>query len=332
MPGRKQTPRPRHPRVTVKLCVAAAPSWALLVIDHERLQGAAWSEFLAARRRLDCAARDLHRHEEIDVPAFNAWLHRIYPLQVTSLRELRDEVASKVRRIRIVQAIAASTGGSLKRVWREQKESAADPQEFRRKSRTEPEPDGDEEPGSSARRHDARRGDFAAGPKPRRTFAARAIYRRLVQRLHPDRGGAWSAPRQHVWHEVQQAWAAGDGDWLARLEVEWETAHEVVGPKSPLSRLRAALQEIHAAWRDTEAKLHEYRSSLPWRFTLTAAKRVARARQVEADFARNFRSLRRQLSHLDATIAAWEEDWTRADSRPSSKRGRRGLRGFGRSW
>ena len=311
--------------------IAAAPSRALLVIDHERLQGAAWAEFLTARRGLDRVARELHRHEEIDLPAFNAWLHRSYPIEVTSLRELRAEVTAKAGRIRIVQVIAARTGGSLKRVWREQQKFPVDPNEFRRKFRAAREPDGDEEPEASARRHDARLEDFAAAQKPSRTVAARDIYRRLVQRLHPDRGGGWSAPRQRLWHEVQQAWAADDGDWLARLEVEWETAHEVLGPRSPLSRLRSALEEIHAAWRDTEAKLHEYRPSLPWRFTVSAAKRVALARRVEADFTRNFRLLRRQLSHLDATIAAWEEDWTRADSRPSPKRGRRALRGVGRT-
>ena len=310
--------------------MAAPPCRALLVIDHERLQAAAWAEFLAARRRLDQTARDLHRHEEIDVPAFNAWLHRSYPQEVTALRELRDEVAAKGARIRLVQVIAARTGRSPKRVWREQKEAAA-PQELHGESHAEGEADGADEPKASARRHEARREDFATGPKPRRTLGARAIYRRLVQQLHPDRGGTWSGSRQRLWHEVQQAWATGDADWLARLEVEWETAHATVGPSSPLSRLRAALEEIHAAWRDAEAKVHQYRPSPPWRFTLSAARRVALARRVEADFVRGLRSLRRQLHHLDAAIAAWEQDWTRADSRPSAGRRRR-ARIFGRTW
>ena len=302
-----------------------------MVIDHERLQRAAWADFLAARRRLDQAARHLHRHEEIDEPAFSAWLHRHYPLEVTALRELRDEVTAKTARIRLVQAIAARTGRSMKFVWREQMEAAADPAKFHRKAEAAREAEDQEDAESSARRREARPEDFEVGPKPRRTVGARDIYRRLVQRLHPDRGGDWSSSRERLWHEVQLAWAAGDGDWLARLEVEWETAHETVGPSSPLSRLRAALEEIHAAWRDSEAKLSGYRGSLPWRFTRPAANQVQLARRVEADFVRESRALRRQLSHLDAAIAAWDDDWTRADSRASARRGRRPRRSGG-SW
>ena len=332
MSARKPASRPRHPRVTVKSRAVAAPSRALLVIDHGRLQGAAWAEFHTARKRLDRAARDLHRHEETDVPAFSAWLHRVFPVQVTTLRELRDQVNAKTRQIRMVQVIAATTGGSLKRVWREQKESAANPRVTRNKFRSDRESDPDEDSGSDGNQHEARREDFRTGPAPHRTDAARDIYRRLVQRLHPDRGGDWSLPRQRLWHEVQQAWAAGDGDWLARLEIEWETAHEVVSPNSPLSRLLAAIEEVHAARRDTEAKLREYRSSPQWRFTFGESRRAALERRVEADFARDLKALHRQLRYLDATIAAWEEDWTRADSRPTPRRGRPAYRQRSRAW
>jgi hypothetical protein len=332
MPGRKPTPRPRRRSGgTARPRVAAAPSHQLLVIDHERLQRAAWADFLAARSRLDHAARSLHRYEEIDVPAYNAWLHRTFPLEVTSLRELRDEATAKANRIRIVKTIAAKTGASPKWIWREQKESNFAPQAFRKKSKAEHESEDEESAEASARR-DARREDFAEGRKARRPAVAREIYRRLVQRLHPDRGGGWSAPRQHLWHEVQLAWASGDADWLARLEIEWETAHDAIGPRTQLSRLRAALQEISAAWRDTEAKLHRYRSSLPWRFTLMAARREALGHRVQADFARQFRMLQRQLGPLNATIAEWEEDWTRADSSPHPKRRRRPVRPYGRAW
>jgi hypothetical protein len=289
----------------------------LLVINHERLQDAAWAEFHTVRKRLDRAAGELHRHEEVDVPAYEAWLHRTFPLQVTALRELNEEVTNKARQIQAVQARAAHTGRSLKRLWQEEKQRAANP-EAARERRRDPAPDAAEEE-TSGRRQEARREDFEGRATPGRTPAAREIFRRLVQRLHPDRGGAWTPARQQLWHEVQQAWAAGDSDWLARLEIEWETAHEVLGPTSPLSRLYAAIEELHAARRDIEHKLSEYRTSLAWRFTRSAARRPALARRVEADLLKDFRILQRQLKYLDATIAAWDEDWTRAKSRPQSR-------------
>ena len=301
--------------------MVAAPSRALLVIDHVRLQGAAWAEFHVASKRLDRTAGELHRHEEIDVPAYTAWLHRTFPLQVTGLRELRDEVETKERQMKIAQTIASRTGASLKRVWREQKIFAANAAAGRERPPPDDEPEESADEAGDWRRTEARREDFTAAPA--RTIGARDIYRRLVQHLHPDRGGPWTVSRQRLWHEVQQAWAAGDGDWLARLEVEWDTAHEAVGPNSPLSRLRAAIEEVHAARRDLEAKLGIYRAALPWRFSKNEAKRAALEVRVEADLVREFKALRRQLHFLDTTIAAWEEDWTRADTKVRSSRGPR---------
>ena len=63
-----------------------------------------------------------------------------------------------------------------------------------------------------------------------------------------------------------------------------------------------------------------------------AARREALGHRVQADFARNFRILKRQLSQLNATIAEWEEDWTRADSPPRHKHVRRPARRYGRAW
>jgi hypothetical protein len=291
----------------------------LVVIDHDRLQQAAWAEFHTVRKRLEKAAADLHRHEQVDLPAYDAWLHRAFPVQVTALRELSEEVAAKVLQIRTVETTAARTGRSHKRLWHEQKARMAEPEASRERSQAERDADFEEEE-AWGRRQEARPEDFASRPAKNRTAAARDTYRRLVQRIHPDRGGVWSAKRQQLWHEVQQAWSAGDGDWLARLEVEWETAHEGVRPHSPLSRLRAAIEELHAARRDIEHKLRGYRPSPAWRFTKTASTRARLERRIEADFVRELTALRRQLIYLNTTIAAWEDDWTRPGSRLRPRR------------
>jgi hypothetical protein len=289
----------------------------LMVIDHERLQAEAWAEFHTARKRLDKAARDLHRHEQVDVPAYESWLHRTFPIFVTKLRELHEEVASKARKIREVQARAALSGGSLKRLWKQQKERETNPDP---PEADEDDSDFDEEGRSARHRHEARREDFEKAPGPKPSSTAREIYRRLVQRLHPDRGGKWTAEREQLWHEVQRAWALADADWLARLEVDWETANEEVGPKSPLSRLRRAIAELDAARRDTERKLREYRDSPQWRFTKTAKKRDELHRRTERNFEHDLNFLERQLSYLNATIASWEEDWTRPGGSKSRHR------------
>ena len=105
-----------------------------------------------------------------------------------------------------------------------------------------------------------------------------------------------------------------DTDWLSRLEIEWETANEVIGPTSPLSRLRLAIEELHAARRDAERKLRDYRLSPQWRFTRNEKNRAQLHRRIEMNFAHDIEFLQRQLDHLNRTIAAWEDDWTRGDS------------------
>lgn len=307
MPDPTKAPA-RRSRIRAKSSRAARPPAALMVIDHDRLQGAAWAEFHTARKRLDKTSRDLHRHEETDVPAYESWLHRTFPVLVTTLRELHEEVTAKAQKVHLVQVTAAYSGGSLKRLWREQKKRDAAPAA----DSDEPSQDDfDAHTRHGGSREHERAVDVERPPAPRPTQIAREIYRRLVQHLHPDRGGEWTAKRKQLWHEVQQAWNAADADWLSRLEIEWESANEVLGPTSPLSRLRRAIDELNAARRDIERKLRSYRDSPAWRFTQTEKKRAVLHRRTEQAFAHDIGFLQSQLDHLNRTIAAWEEDWTR---------------------
>ena len=307
----------------------------LLLIDNRPLQRAAWAEFHTARKRLEKTARDLHRHEEIDRPAYDAWLHRTFPVWVTTLRELYAEVSLKSDRIQSVLFMAQMTGRSPKKLWREQKEREANPEAFDdedeasgdKKTPRDRDTDsfndddffGDDESTGYDDAHDPASAGSAHRDLPP-AHAAKDIYRRLVQHLHPDRGGEWNPARQRLWHEVQQAWAAGDADWLARLEVEWETTNEVLGPDSPISRLRRAITELVAARRDTERKLRDYRRSPYWRFTLSEAKRHILHARTYANFQHDVEILQLRLNHLNRTIAAWEKGETsRTRSRPRPK-------------
>jgi hypothetical protein len=319
----KPSTRSRRPKIPAPRD-AYADARALLVIDHARLQGAAWAEFHTAQKRHQKVARDLHRHEEIDTPAYEAWLHRTFPVLMTTLRNLQEEVSTKGRQVQLTRALATYTGRSAKKLWQEQKENkgrppqrpeeADDVEDDARKARQhrrDPDDDffrDDDAFGRRSRRRD--RDDYEPPrppPAPPRSSDARDLYRRLVQHLHPDRGGEWTAARKRLWHEVQQAWALGDADWLARLEIEWETANEVLGPTSPLSRLRRAIEELHAARRDTERKLRSYRVQPAWRFTLLAKKRDFLHERTEKQLLADLHYLRRDLAYLDKTIAAWEE-------------------------
>jgi hypothetical protein len=219
------------------------------------------------------------------------------------------------------------TGRAHKKLWREQKAYEANPGAF--DNRSEPDPadappppetdDFSDDDFFKKLFGDARPSDLS----PDAAAAARdakSIYRRLVQHLHPDRGGEWTTPRQRLWHEVQQAWAATDADWLARLEIEWETANEILGPTSSISRLRRAIEELSGAQRDTERKLRYYRRSEHWRFTLAEKKRPVLAARTEENFHYDHAVLQQQLDYLNRTIAAWEKHDTPRHVRTKPKR------------
>lgn len=333
MPMARSNPRTQRHRVaTPRVAPAPRSGRALVVIDDVPLKRIAWAQLQEARRRHDKAARDLHRHEQVDVPGYDTWLHRTFPTFVSRLRELHQEVFAKGQRVEQAQAIAAMTGRPARKVWRVLREEEANP--------TRPEPEAGREGAKGRRDPFGREDDFFEDDEgasedfgsnardrvdPGQRQAARArpgteardVYRRLVQRLHPDRGGEWTPARQRLWHEIQQAWNAGDADWLMRLEVEWEAVHDVLSGDSPLSRLRAAIAEFHAARRDTESKLRDYRDAPAWRFTLAEKKRDQLHRRTALNFQHDIDFLERQLAYLDATISRWEKA-------PRSRRPRRG--------
>lgn len=338
-------------------------STALVLIDQRPLQQQAWAEFKRAQRLQEKAAQDLHRHENTDMPAYVRWLHTTFAAKVSEARELHAKVMMLAGQVQQVQRMAMMTGRSYRDLWQEYKEYRADPEAFERKmaekeaaERAEqggggPEADDDDDDlddffdglfgrtskaDGDARGREAFSDDGADGIDFFKLFGereseqppARDIYRRLVQHLHPDRGGEWTSLRERVWHEVQQAWAARDVDWLARLEIEWETAHDVINEHSALGRLREAIEELHAARRDVQRKLRNYRKAPSWRFTLTEKKRVVMHKQTEAELSHDIAMLRRELAELEYTIEGWElpRRSSRSSNKPNKGRGR-GRRG-----
>jgi hypothetical protein len=303
--------------------------YALVLIDQTQLQRAAWAEYHTAQKRHEKAARDLHRHEEVDTPEYEKWLNQTFPVQLTDLRNLQEEVSTKTAQIRLVRAMSAYTGRSAKRLWEQLKAEGPDAfrateteDDSRKAENHRPDPDADffdrdEPPPYRGRGQSSASRQTASAAARKNAAGTRDIYRRLVQKLHPDRGGDFTPARKRLWHEVQQAWAQGDADWLARLEVELDSTADLgllglrdtepLSIKSPLSRLRRAIAELHAARRDTERKLADYRKTPPWRFTLTNKKRDVLIRRTLEQLEEDTAFLQRQLHYLNKTIRQWEE-------------------------
>ena len=314
----------------------------LVVVDNAPLQRAAWAELQAARRRLAKVTGDVHRHEEKDEPAFRAWLGATFSTLVSTARDLAQQVEAKGRLVQVVQDEAFFTQRSPAAIWRDwqrrdrvgaedgeggaassSKKGFSEEDGFEEEmKRFFSEADVDEDDPDTEAFREFGREIFGGARSSRAESAAaadaRTIYRRLVQQLHPDRGGEWTPARARLWEQVQEAWQNFDADWLARLEAEWDTATDSLGPTSPLGRLRAALKEIDAARRDTERRVRNYRKQLSWRFTLKPPAESLRVR-LERELNHDCRVLREQLDEIEALIERWETVRPRKPRRRSGR-------------
>src|SRR5438067_13568319 len=113
------------------------------------------------------------------------------------------------------------------------------------------------EPGrSDPRPEDVRRSAVDEEPAEPGTIDPRVkeIYRRLVRRLHPDWRADGDATVSSLWHEVQEAYAAGD---VARMELllALSDLSNAPGASTPLSQMRSVLSELIRSVRALELSL-----------------------------------------------------------------------------
>jgi hypothetical protein len=140
-------------------------------------------------------------------------------------------------------------------------------------------------------------------PRPHRL---KDLYRQLVRRLHPDTRRESDPGLMHLWHEVQEAYAAGDVDRLETLQALTDIHEDAVGRHTPLSRLKAALREIESALRALQKSLRGARKTLEWNFSRTGptpSVEKTTARQIE----RELRSARREVADYEAIVARWQQ-------------------------
>ena len=132
------------------------------------------------------------------------------------------------------------------------------------------------------------------------------LYRRLVRRLHPDLRADGSAAVSALWHEVQEAYAAGD---VARLEIllalsDIETKRTA---DQTLSQMHAVRSELLRALRALEKSLLEAEADDAWDFARIGPKPDLRLR-VERELKSSLADRMRRLDLLARTVAEWARE------------------------
>jgi hypothetical protein len=129
------------------------------------------------------------------------------------------------------------------------------------------------------------------------------IYRRLVRRLHPDLRADGDASVSSLWHEVQEAYGAGD---VARMELLLALSDlaDAPGASTTLSQMRAVLGELTRSVRALESSLVEAEREDSWNFARTGASEDLRLR-VERQLKHELGLRQERLELLMRTIAGW---------------------------
>src|SRR4029077_6802270 len=129
------------------------------------------------------------------------------------------------------------------------------------------------------------------------------IYRRLVRRLHPDLRADGDATVSSLWHEVQEAYAAGD---VARMELllALSDLSNAPGVSTTLSQMRSVLSELTRSVRALELSLVEARREDSWNFARTGPSEDLQLR-VERQLKHDLALRQQRLELLTGTIAVW---------------------------
>src|SRR3954470_130405 len=132
------------------------------------------------------------------------------------------------------------------------------------------------------------------------------IYRRLVRRLHPDLRADGDATVSSLWHEVQEAYAAGD---VARMELllALSDLSHTLGAGTTVSQMRSILGELTRSVRALELSLLEAGREDSWNFARTGPSEDLRLR-VERQLKHDLALRQQRLELLTRTIAGWAEE------------------------
>jgi hypothetical protein len=130
------------------------------------------------------------------------------------------------------------------------------------------------------------------------------IYRMLVRRLHPDLRADGDARVSALWHEVQEAYEAGNLDRLETLLALTDLESNQVGKHTTLSQLKSVLVDLGQSLRALQKSLRGARREPAWNFA-GATDHTELRNRVGRELESARYDLRTRLNDLEALLADW---------------------------
>ena len=171
------------------------------------------------------------------------------------------------------------------------------------RDRSEPPPDWRSEPEP---------GPLPEPPKPTAN-RVKELYRLLVRRLHPDLRADSSAEVSAIWHDVQEAYAAGNVDRLEMLLAFTDIQSNTTGEHTSLFQMRSVLAELCDAFRALQRNIRAAKKDPAWNFARRANRSKIESR-LRRDMETTLAWHEDQLRQLETLIEQW--------SAPAKRKGR----------
>jgi hypothetical protein len=143
-------------------------------------------------------------------------------------------------------------------------------------------------------------------PEPPKPTANRVkeLYRLLVRRLHPDLRADSSAEVSAIWHDVQEAYAAGNVDRLEMLLAFTDIQSNTTGEHTSLFQMRSVLAELKNAFSALQRNIRAAKKDPAWNFARTADRSKTESR-LRSEMETTLAWHEDQLRQLEALIEQW---------------------------
>jgi len=138
------------------------------------------------------------------------------------------------------------------------------------------------------------------------TARIKELYRQLVRRLHPDVRTDGSPSATALWHEVQDAYSAGNLERLETLFALSELTEATVSSGTSLHQLRSAFKELRRSVQSVLRSLSSAKKDPAWNFGATTDHTALRT-QIEREIKRDRAVQLEVLAEMEALIASWEQ-------------------------
>jgi hypothetical protein len=142
-------------------------------------------------------------------------------------------------------------------------------------------------------------------PKPEQA-RIKEIYRILVRRLHPDLRADGDAAVSSIWHEVQEAYNAGDIDRLETLLALTDIKSNTAGDHTSLSQMRAVLDELARDLKALQKSLRRARKDDAWNFARAEDRAPLEAR-IRHKMEMTLADQEDHLRTLESVIRDWSQ-------------------------